>query len=698
MTTTSGQSGDPSADTGWARLRAERNYASRGPTGRLWQRLGSLRNYAPVILAFLPFLLPAMLAVLAYPDLSRWPVLRFSCAVLFCIALMVYLIYQHLRLRRLGLRLDEGEELFRLISENAADMIAVVDVNGHRLYNSPAYQNVLGYSSAELRITSSFQQIHPDDQERVMAAAEEARRTGIGKKMEYRIRHKDGHWLVVESSASAVRDERGEVQKLIIINRDITERKQAEERLEHAALHDALTDLPNRTLFRDRLQRAFERSQINSNYRFAVLFVDIDGFKAFNDSMGHSIGDKIIIEISRRLANCLRYEDALFRPRENDGRHSPADEVLARLGGDEFTVLLGSVQDPSDAMRVARRIQEALGTFSVGGCNIFISASIGIALSSTPHVWAEELLRDADIAMYRAKTLGKSRCEFFDPEMHTKAVQQLELETELRRAVKEEEFRVHYQPIVALESGKIVGFETLVRWQRSRDCLVFPDHFIGAAEGTGLILPMGRWVMRQACRQAQVWQAHYPQDQPLSVSVNLSPKQFADPQLLSDIEDILRDTGIAPGRLQLEITESVTMADPAKTGEILARMKNLGIQICLDDFGTGHSSLSRLQRYPVDILKIDRSFVAHMDTDSSAQAIVRLIIDFAHKVNLRVIAEGIETAAHVDHLKNAHCEFGQGYFFSRAVDAEAVDRLLAADHGAIAGAPDRAKGRGAGAP
>ena len=349
-------------------------------------------------------------------------------------------------------------------------------------------------------------------------------------------------------------------------------------------------------------------------------------------------------------------------------------------------------------MRVARRIQEALGTFSVGGCNIFISASIGIALSSTPHVWAEELLRDADIAMYRAKTLGKSRCEFFDPEMHTKAVQQLELETELRRAVKEEEFRVHYQPIVALESGKIVGFETLVRWQRSRDCLVFPDHFIGAAEGTGLIVPMGRWVMRQACRQAQVWQAHYPQDQPLSVSVNLSPKQFADPQLLSDIEDILRDTGIAPGRLQLEITESVTMADPAKTGEILARMKNLGIQICLDDFGTGHSSLSRLQRYPLDILKIDRSFVAHMDTDSSAQAIVRLIIDFAHKVNLRVIAEGIETAAHVDHLKNAHCEFGQGYFFSRAVDAEAVDRLLAADHGAIAGAPDRAKGRGAGAP
>ncbi len=531
-----------------------------------------------------------------------------------------------------------------------------------------------------------------------MAAAEEARRTGIGKKMEYRMRHQDGHWLVVESSASAVRDERGEVQKLIIINRDITERKQAEERLEHAALHDALTDLPNRALFRDRLQRAFERSQINSNYRFAVLFVDIDGFKAFNDSMGHSIGDEIIIEISRRLANCLRYEDALFRPRENDGQTSPADEVLARLGGDEFTVLLGSVQDPSDAMRVARRIQEALGTFSVGGCNIFISASIGIALSSTPHVWAEELLRDADIAMYRAKNLGKSRCEFFDPEMHTKAVQQLELETELRRAVKEEEFRVHYQPIVALESRKIVGFETLVRWQRSRECLVFPDRFIGAAEGTGLIVPMGRWVMRQACRQAQVWQAHYPQDQPLSVSVNLSPKQFADPQLLGDIEEILRDTGIVPGRLQLEITESATMADPARTGEILAQMKNLGIQICLDDFGTGHSSLSRLQRYPVDILKIDRSFVAHMDIDFSAQAIVRLIIDFAHKVNLRVIAEGIETAAHVEHLKNAHCEFGQGYFFSRAVDAEAVDRLLAANHEAIAAAPDRAKARGAGAP
>jgi PAS domain S-box-containing protein len=611
----------------------------------------------------------------------------------------IFVAYQHLRMAHLRRKLHQREELFRLISENAADMIALVDVSGKRLYNSPAYEKVLGYSAKELAVTSAYQQIHPDDIQRVMAAAQEARITGVGNRLEYRIRHKDGHWLTLESTASAIRNEKGEVEKLVIVNRDITERKQAEEKLKHNAQHDGLTDLPNRTLFLDRLQRAFERAKRNPNYKFAVLFVDIDGFKVFNDTMGHSVGDEILVEIAHRLANCLRFEDTLSRPsgKENETYHK-GDEVLARLGGDEFTILIGSIQDPSDAMRVANRIQDALGIFVVEGREVFISASIGIALSTTSRSRAEELLRDADIAMYRAKTLGKSRCEFFDEEMHTKAVKLLNLENDLRRAVDEQDFRVHYQPIVQLESGSIVGFEALVRWRRSPDCLASPDTFIGVAETAGLIVPLGKWILREACQQAQRWQARYPRDPALNVTVNVSPKQFAHSELVNDIKEVLEDTGIDPRRLHLEITESVAMADPARTNQVLWQLKNLGAGVCLDDFGTGHSSLSRLRRFPVDVLKIDRSFVSHMDSDAEARQIARLIIEFAHTVNLQVIAEGVETNAHLEHLKRLGCEFGQGYFFSRPVDPEAVERLLVASEDRSAGPFEslKAKGQSAG--
>lgn len=609
----------------------------------------------------------------------------------------IFVAYQHLRMEHLRRKLNQREELFRLISENAADMIALVDVSGKRLYNSPAYEKVLGYTAKELAVTSAYQQIHPDDIQRVMAAAQEARITGAGNRLEYRIRHKDGHWLTLESTASAIRNEKGEVEKLVIVNRDITERKRAEEKLKHNAQHDGLTDLPNRTLFLDRLQRAFERARKNPSYKFAVLFMDIDGFKVFNDTMGHGVGDEILIEIGRRLANCLRFEDTLSRTTPMDSVQQ-GDEVLARMGGDEFTILIGSIEDPSDAMRVANRIQDALGIFVVEGREVFISASIGIALSTTPRERAEELMRDADIAMYRAKALGKSRCEFFDEEMHTKAVKLLNLENELRRAVDEQDFRVHYQPIVQLESGSIVGFEALVRWRRSPDCLASPDTFIGVAETAGLIVPLGKWILREACQQAQRWQARYPRDPALNVTVNVSPKQFAHSELVNDIKEVLEETGIDPRRLHLEITESVAMADPARTNEVLWQLKDLGAGVCLDDFGTGHSSLSRLRRFPVDVLKIDRSFVSHMDSDAEARQIARLIIEFAHTVNLQVIAEGVETNAHLEHLKRLGCEFGQGYFFSRPVDPEAVERLIAASQDSSAILFDvQAKGQSAGA-
>jgi PAS domain S-box-containing protein len=591
----------------------------------------------------------------------------------------LYVLYQHLRMRQLKTRLTKREELFRLISENAADMIALVDVNGGRLYNSPAYEKVLGYSAEELRSTSSFEQIHPDDRERVKAAAAEARLTGIGKRLEYRIRHKNGEWLFIESSASAIRNAKGDVEKLVIVNRDITERKRAESRLEHFALHDGLTDLPNRKMFLKRLQRACDRAARDAFYKFAVLFVDIDGFKVFNDTMGHSVGDELILDIGQRLANCLRFEDTLSRVAgKSPSDAHEADEVLARLGGDEFTILVGSIRDPSDAMRVAKRIQDALAEpFSIHEREVFTSASIGISLSATPYDRAEDLLRDADIAMFRAKMLGKSRCEFFDEEMHTKAVEQLQLETDLRRAVEGKEFLLHYQPIVLLKTGLVAGFEALVRWQHPVKGLLYPDQFLSVVEKMGLVVPLGKWILREACQQAQIWGALPGAHSNLTVMVNVSPRQFTSPDLASDVEGALRESGMDPRRLHLEVTESAAMADPERTLRVLVQLKVLGISISIDDFGTGHSSLSRLRRLPVDVVKIDRSFVTNMDSDDDASKIVHLIIDFAHTVNLKVVAEGIEVAAHRDKLTSLGCEYGQGYFFAKPMNQEAVKRLLA---------------------
>jgi PAS domain S-box-containing protein len=592
----------------------------------------------------------------------------------------LYVAYQQMRMRRLKSRMRRRDELFRLISEHAADMIALVDVSGKRLYNSPAYQKVLGYTPKELSATSAFEQIHPDDREKVIQAAKEARECGSGKTLEYRIRHKDGNWRVLESTASVIRNRLGQAEKLVIVNRDITERKRAEEQLAHNALHDALTHLPNRTLFLDRLQHAFEMQRRNPEFKFAVLFADIDGFKIFNDTMGHMVGDLLLVEIGRRLANCLRLEDTVARPlNEGPEKEMRGNEVLARLGGDEFTILVGSIQEPSDAMRVARRIQEALQPpFTIQGREVFTSASIGIALSTTPHEKAEELLRDADIAMYRAKTLGRSRSEFFDQDMHAKAVNRLNLETDLRRALEEEEFRIHYQPIVLLSTGRVAGFEALVRWQRSPGTMIFPDDFIGAAEATGIVVPLGKWVLRGACRQLRTWQSQYPGSAPLSVTVNVSPKQFADPDLVSDIEKALRESGIDPGSLHLEITENLVMTDPARTVTVLSQLKKMGISISIDDFGTGHSSLSRLRGIPVDVLKIDRSFIANIDTDPEAREVVRLIVELAHLVNLQVVAEGVENAIQRNVLSNLGCEFAQGYFFSRPVAHEEAARLIAA--------------------
>ena len=589
----------------------------------------------------------------------------------------IYTIYQHLQLQRIRRRLAEREQLFQIITENAADMIALVDREGHRLYNSPAYEKMLGYGAAELASTSSLDQVHPDDRARVLQAAEKAYATGRGESLEYRIRHKDGSWRVLESTSNAIPGQNGETKGLVIVNRDITERKRAEALLEHRAFHDGLTNLPNRALFLDRLERAIAVSRRHNDFRFAVLFIDIDEFKVFNDSLGHSAGDDLLIQIARRLTACLRGADTVTRPRPGEqSQLSIGENTLARPGGDEFVVLAEELRDPSDAIRMAKRIQERLAIpFGVSGHEIVITASIGIAFSGGTATNASDVLRDAEMAMYRAKDGGKARCEVFDSAMQDDAVKRLQLETDLRKALELNEFRVHYQPLVSLTTGKIVAFEALSRWQRPQG-IVMPGEFIAVADEIGLILPMNRQLLHDACLQLRRWHELFPSDPPLAIGVNVTAKQFAQPDLASQIGEILRQTDTDPACVDLEITENIAMADVERSAVVLSQLKALGVHLSIDDFGTGYSSLSRLQRFPVDTLKIDRTFVSEMDRDRDTGEIVRVIAMLARNLGLKVVAEGIERQEQMEMLRDLGCETGQGYLFSKPVSADAIEQLL----------------------
>jgi diguanylate cyclase (GGDEF)-like protein/PAS domain S-box-containing protein len=602
-------------------------------------------------------------------------------------ALVVLAFYQQFRIYQIHRESRKNEELFQIVTENAADMIALVDVKGRRLYNSPAYKRILGYSAAELGETSSFEQIHPDDRFRVLEAAQQARETGVGKRVEYRIKHKDGSWRTLESLASTILDSKGEVAKLVIVNRDITERKRAEQQLEHNLFHDPLTGLPNRRLFLDRLQNCFVRARRGPDHQYALLLANIDHFKVFNDTMGAAAGDQVLQEIARRLGACLRDDDTVTR--RNNG--AAPEVLLSRLGGDEFTVLLDAVNDPSDAMRVAKKLLETVATpFSVDLREVRASMSVGIALSALMHERPEDVLKDVDVAMRRAKSLGGTRCEVFDEAMHTRAVGRLRLESDLRTAIAEKQFRVYYQPVVQLDTRAIVSFEALLRWDHPTQGLISPYRFIEAAEDTGILVSIGHWLMLQACRQLREWEVNNVTSHPVHITVNISARQFADARLASDIQDALRDTGVDPSQLQLEMTESVAAADPKLTITVLSHLKHMGINVILDNFGIGSASLRGLWQFPVDTLKIDRSLVREMQTDRSSSDVVELIITLAHKMNLRVIAEGIETARQIERLRELGCEFGQGYYFSQPLEPKAALQFLRQQV-----APPRTSGAGA---
>ncbi|HWO33248.1 MAG TPA: bifunctional diguanylate cyclase/phosphodiesterase, partial [Candidatus Acidoferrum sp.] len=458
-----------------------------------------------------------------------------------------------------------------------------------------------------------------------------------------------------------------------------------EQTLAHIALHDALTNLPNRALFLDRVRHVLGVSRRHTSYKFAVLFIDLDEFKVFNDSLGHSVGDALLIQIARRLSVSIRDIDTISRSLlMGDTNPCRSEGSLARIGGDEFTILLEDITDCGDAIRVAERIQERLGIpFVVGEQKVVTTASIGIAFCATSYTNAEELVRDAEIAMYRAKREGKARCQVFDNAMHASAVKRLRLETDLRRALEVGEFRVHYQPIVSLHNRRISGFEALSRWQRPEG-LVSPADFIPVADETGIIVAMNRLLLREACLQLRAWQSQFPRNPPLTMSVNITSREFAQPDLSSQMKSILDEVGIDPSCVNVEITETIAMADPQRSSLVLAQLKALGVHLSIDDFGTGYSSLSRLQGFPVDTLKIDRSFISKIDSDSKTNEIVRIIIMLAHSLGLKVVAEGAETAEQVRLLQQLQCELAQGYFFARPGDHNAAQAVLVGDYAADA--------------
>ncbi|MGI8538627.1 MAG: putative bifunctional diguanylate cyclase/phosphodiesterase [Rubrobacteraceae bacterium] len=445
----------------------------------------------------------------------------------------------------------------------------------------------------------------------------------------------------------------------------LAEAREAKERLLHEATHDPLTNLPNRMFFMEKLANAMELSPRDSSRSYALLFLDLDRFKNVNDSLGHGIGDLLLVGIARRIGNCMR----------------PTDTV-ARLSGDEFVVLLEDMEGSDDAASIAERIQSELQTpFKIHGHEIFTTASIGVVVNPTGYEEPEELLRDADTAMYRAKDGGKARHVVFDRAMRTRAVSLLRLETDLRRAVELDEFVVYHQPIVHLASGRVHGFEALVRWDHPERGLVPPGVFIPLAEETGLIVPIGLSVLRSACRQTALWRERYPDHRPLGASVNLSAAQLIRPDFPDKVAETLEETGLAGRDLTLEITESAIMRDEEVAAEALSRLKALGVRLHVDDFGTGYSSLGRLHEYPVDALKVDRSFVRRMSEEASGEnaEIVETIITLARQLGMDVVSEGIETTDQLDRLREAGCDYGQGYLFSRPVPGEAAESLLAAD-------------------
>ncbi len=559
--------------------------------------------------------------------------------------------------------LEASEQRYALAAAGANDGLWDWDLRTGEIYFGPRWKQMMGFTDDEIGKSPEewMKRVHPQDVEKLKTdlAAHVLGKTAHFEN-EHRIMHKDGGYRWMLSRGIGVRARNGKAVRLAGSQTDITERKRFEEQLAQQAFYDTLTGLPNRALFMDRLALAVTRARRRKSSMFSILFLDVDRFKDVNDSLGHLKGDLLLTAIARRLETCVR----------------PGDTV-ARLGGDEFTILLDDMRDSADAVQVADRILEQMRMpFVLHGNEVFATVSIGIA-PGAHYENSEDLLRDADTAMYRAKERGKNCYEVFDAAMHSRAVARLQLETDLRKGLERQEFRVYYQPIVSLLTDGLVGFEALVRWQHPQRGLVTPGEFLPLAEETGLILPIDLWVLREAARQTRDWQQRYPSAKDLRINVNLSTKQFAQPGLVDRVKDVLAQTGLDGRHLTLEITESAIMEETRALSDLLDQLRKLDIRLYLDDFGTGYSSLGYLHRFPIHSLKIHSSFVGQLGKEAEDPGqLVRTITTLAENMSMGVVAEGVETREQLSKLRDLRCQRVQGYFFSRPLTAQDAERLL----------------------
>ncbi len=570
---------------------------------------------------------------------------------------LVALALETYQRRKAETALIESQEKFRILAETTDSAIFVF--REKLLYVNPAMERLSGYSEAELLERDIEDIVHPDsiDQVRSMVALR-LREASEPVRYEIRILTKEGQerWLFISSGLIHFEGDAAGLATAF----DITDRKAVEEHLRSEAFHDTLTGLPNRALFIDRLGHVMSLATRRENYKFAVLFLDIDRFKLLNDTLGHVIGDEILVEVASRLLRCLR----------------PGDTV-ARVGGDEFTMLLEDISDVDEAIRVCERIQDRISqTIMLHDQEVSLTVSIGIAMSDSYYSRPDQIMRDADVAMYRAKVGGRADYKVFDSAMRAGAARLLTLEGDLRSALERNELRLHYQPIVTLETGVIRGFEALVRWQHPQRGLLPPMEFIPLAEQTGLIVPLGMWVLREACSRLHSWQQEFPMDPPLTMSINISSKQFMQPGVMDQIGRITEEIGVDRSNIIIELTENTLMDNPEHVTALLRQLKMLNMQLHVDNFGTGFSSLRHLHRFPIDNLKIDRSFVTNIGPHGENVELAQTIVTLAHNLNIGVTAEGVETEEQARLLRDIHCDRAQGYFFSKPVTADGGTRII----------------------
>ncbi|MEL7315550.1 MAG: EAL domain-containing protein, partial [Cyanobacteria bacterium J06559_3] len=567
------------------------------------------------------------------------------------------------QLQSINQRLKASEERLESILNTLEDVVWSASFDPFQiLYLNPAATTIYQRPVEDFLLNSElwFETIHPNDLIEVQESVKAITNRG-SLDIEYRILRPNGEARWVRNRSQLVITNDTALVRIDGIVSDISDRKRAEQQLIHDALHDALTQLPNRTLFTERIERALQRRQRNSDYGFAVLFIDLDRFKVVNDSLGHTAGDRLLVEVAHRLLQCIR----------------PADTV-ARLGGDEFTILLDEIADTADVIACVERIQAELDQpINLSGNTVFTSASLGIVIATEAYTTASDLLRDADIAMYRAKETRNPGYALFNQEMYAQTMRRLQLESRLRLGLERQELQLCYQPIISLADKRLLGFEALVRWHPPQQEVIHPAEFIAIAEETGLIIPIGDWILEQACRQVKYWQQHYENYRHLKININVASQQIHGPTLGNTLDRILSEVELSGSSLRLEITEGTLMQQTEQTINILDQIRQRQVEISIDDFGTGYSSLSYLNRFPVNNLKIDQSFVGQMHTDSDSFAIVRTITALAHTLGMDVTAEGIEQPEQLELLRELGCEFGQGYLFAKALDTTAAENLLA---------------------